>query len=178
MSPALTQWVKDLALLCVAALIHPLGWELPYAVGVALKRKKKKRERERNRTLIFWATHFWADGGVCQTPKWKCVNRQLDSSGKGSGWKGQCGNFLACLLSCLLSFLLACFFRASLRHMEVPGLQVKPELQLLACSTATAMPDPSRACKPHHSSQQCQIPHPLSKAWDRAHVLMDASQIC
>ena len=35
-----------------AALIQPLAWEFPYALGVALKRhtpqkKKKKRERER-----------------------------------------------------------------------------------------------------------------------------------
>ena len=31
------------------------------------------------------------------------------------------------------------------------------ELQLLpAYTTATAMPDPSHACDPHHSSQQCQ----------------------
>ena len=36
------QWVKDLALLwlwcrpAAAALIQPLAWELPYAMGVAL----------------------------------------------------------------------------------------------------------------------------------------------
>ena len=29
--------------LAAAALIRPLAWELPYAVGVALKRKGKKR---------------------------------------------------------------------------------------------------------------------------------------
>ena len=27
----------------VAALIHPLAWELPYALGAALKSKKKKK---------------------------------------------------------------------------------------------------------------------------------------
>ena len=59
-------WVKDLVLSCAvaqitdvlrypwlwcwpaaAALIQPLDWELPCAVGVALKRKKKKKEKEK-----------------------------------------------------------------------------------------------------------------------------------
>ena len=44
----------DPELLCLwlaaVALIRPLAWEFPYALGVALKRKKKKkRERERAR---------------------------------------------------------------------------------------------------------------------------------
>ena len=29
-----------------AALIQPLAWELPYAVGAALKKKKKKKEKK------------------------------------------------------------------------------------------------------------------------------------
>ena len=28
-----------------AALIQPLAWELPYAVGVGLKRQKKKKKK-------------------------------------------------------------------------------------------------------------------------------------
>ena len=50
--PGLTQWVKHSALLwlwhmlAAAALIQPLGWELPYAMGVALKRKKKKVKKK------------------------------------------------------------------------------------------------------------------------------------
>ena len=46
--PGFTQWVKDLALLwlwcrpAAAAPIPPLAWELPYAMGTALKRKDKK----------------------------------------------------------------------------------------------------------------------------------------
>ena len=62
--PGLTQWVKDLVLpqaavqvadpaqlwhcsgcgnrLAAAAPIWPLAWELPYVMGVALKRQKKK----------------------------------------------------------------------------------------------------------------------------------------
>ena len=31
-----------------AALIQPLAWKRPHAMGVALKRQKKKIERERN----------------------------------------------------------------------------------------------------------------------------------
>ena len=38
------------------------------------------------------------------------------------------------------------------------------KLQLLAYTTATAMQDLSRVCNLHHSSQQCQILNPLSKA--------------
>ena len=33
-------------------------------------------------------------------------------------------------------------------------------------TTATAMPDPSRICDLHHSSQQCWILNPLSEARD------------
>jgi len=46
---------SDLALLwlwcrlAAAALIRPLAWEFPYAVGAALKRHKKKKKKERER---------------------------------------------------------------------------------------------------------------------------------
>ena len=59
-------------------------------------------------------------------------------------------------------------------HMEVPRLGVKLELQLLVYATGTAMLDLSRVCNLHWSSQQRQIPNPLSKARDGAHILMDA----
>ena len=62
--------------------------------------------------------------------------------------------------------------------MEVPRLGVESELQLLACAMATAMQDLSLVYELHHSSQQCQIPDPLSEARDRTHVLMDVSWIC
>ena len=48
--PGLAQWVKDPALLwlwcrpAAVALILPLAWDLPYAVGVAIKSKKKKKK--------------------------------------------------------------------------------------------------------------------------------------
>ena len=59
--------------------------------------------------------------------------------------------------------------------MEVPRLGVKSELQLLVYATATATQDPSHIFNLYHSSQQCQIPDPLSKARDRTHVFMDTS---
>ena len=46
--------------------------------------------------------------------------------------------------------------------MEVPRLGVESELSPLAYATATAMPDPSLACNPHHSSRQSWILNPLS----------------
>ena len=53
------------------------------------------------------------------------------------------------------------------RHMEVSRLGVELELQLPAYTTATATLDPSHICDLHHSSRQCQILNPLSKARDQ-----------
>ena len=44
--------------------------------------------------------------------------------------------------------------------------QIRSELQLPACTTATAMPDPSCVCSLHHSSWQCRILNPLKRAID------------
>ena len=55
--------------------------------------------------------------------------------------------------------------------MEVPRLGVQSELQLSAYTAATQ--DLSCICDLHHSSQQSWILHPLSKAGDRNHILMD-----
>ena len=59
-------------------------------------------------------------------------------------------------------------------HMEVPRLGVQSEMQLPSSTTATAiaMRDRSRFCDLHHSSRQCQILNPLSKARDRTRNLM------
>ena len=62
-------------------------------------------------------------------------------------------------------------------HMEVPMLGVELDLQLLACTTATATPDPSCNWDLHHRSWQHQILNPLSRARDQAHILMDSSQV-
>ena len=47
-------------------------------------------------------------------------------------------------------------------------LGVQSELQLPACTTATALPDPdpSRVCHLHHSSWQCWILNSLNEARD------------
>ena len=57
--------------------------------------------------------------------------------------------------------------------MEVPGLGVELELQLLAYATAIAMPDPSHICDRHHSLQQPWILDPLSEARDLTCIFMD-----
>ena len=74
-------------------------------------------------------------------------------------------------------FFFFLLFRPHLRHMEVPGLEVKLELQLPVYTTATATWDLSFVCDLHHSSQQGRIPDPLSKARDQTLILMDTSQI-
>ena len=61
--------------------------------------------------------------------------------------------------------------------MEVPGLGVESELQLPACATATATPDPGLICDLHCSFWQRQILNPLSEARDGALILMDSSRV-
>ena len=58
--------------------------------------------------------------------------------------------------------------------MEIPRLGVEADLQMLACPTATAMPDLHRVFNLHHSSRQHWLLNPLSKARDGTQVLMDA----
>ena len=69
------------------------------------------------------------------------------------------------------------FLWLHLRHMEVSRLGVKSELQLLAYTTASAMPDLSCSCDLHHRAWQCQILNPLIKVRDQISILMDASQV-
>ena len=61
--------------------------------------------------------------------------------------------------------------------MEVSRLGVKPELQLLACATATAIPDLNGICNLHDSSWQCWILNPPSEARDQMCILMDANWV-
>ena len=61
------------------------------------------------------------------------------------------------VLFCLFVCLLFWFLGPQVQHMEVPRLEVKSELQLLAYATATSKQDPSCVCNLHHSSQQCPI---------------------
>ena len=67
------------------------------------------------------------------------------------------------------SFLL----RLHLRHMEGSRLGVELELQLLAYTTATAMPDLSCICELHHRSWHQGILNPLSEVRNRTRILMD-----
>ena len=83
-------------------------------------------------------------------------------------------------LSVVVGFLLLFFFHflgLHPQHMEVPRLGVESELQLQAYARATATPDPSQVCDPHHSSQQRGILNPLSKAREQTHNLRVPSQI-
>ena len=89
-------------------------------------------------------------------------------------------NIFGCLFFFLIYlFVLYFYFFVFLgphpRHMKVLMLVVESELQLPAYATATAMRDPSHVCDLHHSSCQCRILDPLSKA-DQTCVLMDTSQ--
>ena len=54
-----------------------------------------------------------------------------------------------------------CLFRATPKHVEVPRLGVRSEVQLPAHAIATAIAtsDPSRVCDPYHSSWQCTWGH-------------------
>ena len=61
--------------------------------------------------------------------------------------------------------------------MDVPRLGAELELQLPVCSTATAMPDPSRVLDLTPQPQQHWILSPLSEARGRTHVLMDTSGV-
>ena len=64
-----------------------------------------------------------------------------------------------------------------LQHMEFPRLGVQSELQLPAYTTATVMRNVNWICNLHHSSGQCRILNPLSKARNWTCVLMDTSQV-
>ena len=72
-------------------------------------------------------------------------------------------------------FILFCLFRAT--PVAYGSSQAKSELQLPACTTATAMPDPSCVYDRHHSSRQCWILNPPKESRDQTRNLMDASQI-
>ena len=64
------------------------------------------------------------------------------------------------------------------RTLSIWRLSVQSELQLPACTTATATPDPSRVCNLYYSSWQHRILNPLSKARNRTRNLMVPSHFC
>ena len=77
----------------------------------------------------------------------------------------------------LILFIYLVFSGLHLRHMEVPRLAVKLELQLLAYATATASRDPRCISAPHHSSWQHWILNLLSEARDGTRILRDPSRV-
>ena len=77
------------------------------------------------------------------------------------------------VLPCFFSFLFFLILGQHLRHVEIPRLRVKLELQLQAYTPVTAMQDLSCACNLHCSSRQHQILNPLSEARDWTCILMD-----
>ena len=74
-------------------------------------------------------------------------------------------------------FVLFCFVFPPGPWHKVPRLGVESQLQLPTYTTATATRNPSQVCDLHRSSQECLILNPVSKARDRTHILMDASQV-
>ena len=147
---------SDLALLwlccrLVATLIQPLAWEPPYAAGTAQEMAKRQNKTETKPKCLQHPPHH--RNVSC------CKGRFLGPPYIASG---------------LLFFF---FLGPYPWHVEVPRLEVKSELQLLAYATATATRDPSCICDLHHRSRQCQILNPLSEARDRSHNLMVPSLV-
>ena len=79
---------------------------------------------------------------------------------------------------CHFFFFFFFFLGRHIRQVEVPRLGVELELLLLTYATATAIWGQSCICHLHHSSQQCWILNPLSKARDQTCILVDTSQFC
>ena len=71
-----------------------------------------------------------------------------------------------CVMVCHCRGFFVCLDFSGLHpwHVEVPRLGAELELWVPIYATATAMWDPSHVWDLHHSSQQCQIPNPLSEA--------------
>ena len=69
MIPGLAQWVKALLWLwlwpAAVALIGPLAWELPYAMGVALKSRKKERKKEKKRVALLFPRAWGLHSCIC-----------------------------------------------------------------------------------------------------------------
>ena len=75
----------------------------------------------------------------------------------------------------LFIYLFIAFFRAT--GMEVSSLGIKPEVKLLAYTTAAATPHLSHVCNLHHSSGQDRIVNPLSQPRDQTWVLTHISPV-
>ena len=76
----------------------------------------------------------------------------------------------------LFSFFLFSFFRAVL--IAYGSSQARSQIGTVANGLHDSPINQSHICSLHHSSQQCWILNPLSKARDRTCVLMDTSWVC
>ena len=76
------------------------------------------------------------------------------------------GQFLLYRSAIHTHFFFFFFLQLFLRHMEVPRLGGESELQLLAYTTARAMPGLNCICNLCHNLWQCWILNPLSEARD------------
>ena len=56
------------------ALIKPLAWEAPYAVGVALKKKKKTLAFEEKQVFIFGLPCDFLKAGICLNSSYGLTN--------------------------------------------------------------------------------------------------------
>ena len=90
--------------------------------------------------------------------------------------------YVSHFLTCILSFTL-CYTKLIFKHIfdHIKNIYIQLgaelELQLPAYATATATWDSSLVCSLYHSSWQCWILNPLSKASDWTHILMDTSRV-
>jgi len=69
-------------------------------------------------------------------------------------------------LTVFLFFFFLLFTAAPVVYSISQARSRESELQLPACTTATATWNPSLVCNLHHSSRQCWILNPLSRARD------------
>ena len=91
-------------------------------------------------------------------------------------WKGP-SNIIVSLRLIFTFFKIFGFLGPHLQHMEVLGLRTERGLHLPAYTTAIVMWNPGHDCDLHHSSRQCRILNPLSKARDQTSILMDTNWV-
>ena len=165
------QWLWPHYLPTCLSFLYVLGPLLPnqWWLGNPLSSSTLTLASSYLRTLIFFIDH-------------DCLSRDMTFELRPQWWEGGiCGKLWADSQQqplCWVFFFFFFFtFRATFVAYGCSQAKVKLELQLLAYTTATAMPDLSRVYKLHHSSQQCWIFNPLRKARDRTHILMVTSWV-
>ena len=188
---------------CVCVYIYICGWViLLYSRNwqkqckstimekISEKKKPKNKRKPGSSLVVQWVkdlvlsrSYCWGLGhcyGTCSIPgmgTFTCLSCSQKQKTEVLLVMWIPGGGLGMVLIKWYFFFSVCFLGPHLWHMEVPRLEVESELQLLAYATATATPDLSRNCDLHHSSQQCQIPGPLSEARDGTRILVDISWI-